>query len=125
MVSFSRIVNEDNNKCKVGFKMGKFFAEGNGYKRQLKEIIMNNSNGKNIDLSILLWDDYVIEFDDLTAIQTCEKIEENCTKSLTLPQNIKRIMMLDYLNNVRPRIDDVIAEEKAQGKTVIEPEIEP
>ena len=30
MVSFSRIANPDNN-CKVGFKMGKFFAEGEGY----------------------------------------------------------------------------------------------
>ena len=40
MVSFSRIANPDN-KCKVGFKMGKFFAEGEGYKQQLKEIIMN------------------------------------------------------------------------------------
>ena len=124
MVSFSRIVNKDNN-CKVGFKMGKFFAEGEGYKRQLKEIIMNNSNGKNIDLSILLWDDYVIDFDSLSPEQTCEKIEENCAKSLTLPPHIKRIMMEDYLNNVRPRIDDVIAEEKANGNTVMEPEIEP
>ena len=124
MVSFSRIVNKDNN-CKVGFKMGKFFAEGDGYKRQLKEIIMNNSNGKNIDLSILLWDDYVIDFDSLSPEQTCAKIEENCAKSLTLPPHIKRIMMEDYLNNVRPRIDDVIAEEKAHGNTVIEPEIEP
>ena len=123
MVSFSRIVNKDNN-CKVGFKMGKFFAEGDGYKRQLKEIIMTNSNGKNIDLSILLWDDYVIEFDSLSPEQTCEKIEENCAKSLTLPPHIKRIMMDDYLNNVRPRIDAVIAEEKAQGNTVMEPEIE-
>ena len=124
MVSFSRIVNKDNN-CKVGFKMGKFFAEGDGYKRQLKEIIMNNSNGKNIDLSILLWDDYVIDFDSLSPEQTCAKIEEKCAKSLTLPPHIKRIMMEDYLNNVRPRIDDVIAEEKAHGNTVMEPEIEP
>ena len=124
MVSFSRIVNKDNN-CKVGFKMGKFFAEGDGYKRQLKEIIMNNSNGKLIDISILLWNDYVVEFDNLTAEQTCEKIDENCAKSLTLPPELKRIMMLDYLNIVRPRIDAVIAQEKEQGKTVMEPEIEP
>ena len=124
MVSFSRIVNKDNN-CKVGFKMGKFFAEGDGYKRQLKEIIMNNSNGKLIDISILLWNDYVVEFDNLTAEQTCEKIDENCAKSLTLPPELKRIMMLDYLNIVRPRIDAVIAEEKEKGKTVMEPEIEP
>lgn len=123
MVSFSRIANPDKN-CKVGFKMGKFFAEGEGYKRQLKEIIMNNSNGKLIDISILLWNDYVVEFDNLTAEKTCEKIDENCAKSLTLPPELKRIMMLDYLNNVRPRIDAVIAEEKAQGKTVMEPEIE-
>ena len=123
MVSFSRIVNKDNN-CIVGFKMGKFFAEGEGYKRQLKEIIMNNSNGKLIDLSILLWNDYVVEFDNLTDIQTCEKIDENCAKSLTLPSELKRVMMLDYLNNVRPRIDALIAEEKAEGKTVMEPEIE-
>ena len=124
MVSFSRIVNKDNN-CKVGFKMGKFFAEGEGYKRQLKEIIMNNSNGKLIDISILLWNDYVVEFDNLTAEQTCEKIDENCAKSLNLPADVKRIMMLDYLNIVRPRIDEVIAEEKEKGKTVMEPEIEP
>ena len=124
MVSFSRIANPDNN-CKVGFKMGKFFAEGEGYKRQLKEIIMNNSNGKLIDISILLWNDYVVEFDNLTAEQTCEKIDENCAKSLNLPADVKRIMMLDYLNIVRPRIDEVIAEEKEKGKTVMEPEIEP
>ena len=123
MVSFSRIANPDNN-CKVGFKMGKFFAEGEGYKRQLKEIIMNNSKGLNIDLSILLWDDYVIEFDNLTAEQTCEKIDENCAKSLKLPPNVKRIMMNDYLDTVRPRIDSLIAEEKAQGRTIMEPEIE-
>ena len=123
MVSFSRIANPDNN-CKVGFKMGKFFAEGEGYKRQLKEIIMNNSKGLNIDLSILLWDDYVIEFDNLTAEQTCEKIDENCAKSLKLPPNVKRIMMNDYLDTVRPRIDALIAEEKAQGRTIMEPEIE-
>jgi hypothetical protein len=123
MVSFSRIANPDN-KCKVGFKMGKFFAEGEGYKQQLKEIIMNNSNGQKIDLSILLWNDYVVEFENLTAIETCEKIDENCAKSLKLPADVKRIMMLDYLDIVRPRIDAVIAEEKAQGKTVMEPEIE-
>jgi hypothetical protein len=105
--------------------MGKFFAEGEGYKRQLKEIIMNNSNGKLIDISILLWNDYVVEFDNLTAQQTCDKIDENCDKSLTLPPELKRIMMLDYLNIVRPRIDAVIAEEKEKGKTVMEPEIEP
>jgi hypothetical protein len=124
MVSFSRLVNKDNN-CKVGFKMGKFFAEGEGYKRQLKEIIMNDSNGKLIDLTILLWNDYVIDFENLTAIQSCEKIDENCTNSLSLPADVKRIIMLDYLNIVRPRIDAVIAEEKDQGKTVMEPEIEP
>jgi hypothetical protein len=125
MVSFSREVNKDKDEnCKVGFKMGKFFAEGEGYKRQLKEIIMNESNGKLIDLSILLWNDYVVEFNNLTDIQTCEKIDENCTKSLTLPADVKRIMMLDYLNIVRPRMDALIAEEKAQGKTVMEPEIE-
>ena len=123
MVSFSRMANPDNN-CKVGFKMGKFFAEGEGYKRQLKEIIMNNSKGLNIDLSILLWDDYVIEFDNLTAEQTCEKIDEHCAKSLKLSPNVKRIMMNDYLDTVRPRIDSLIAEEKAQGMTIMEPEIE-
>jgi hypothetical protein len=123
MVSFSRIVNKDNN-CKVGFKMGKFFAEGEGYKHQLKEIIMNNSKGVNIDLSILLWDDYVIDFENLTAEQTCEKIDENCAKSLKLPPNVKRIMMNDYLDTIRPRIDSLIAEEKAQGRTIMEPEIE-
>jgi hypothetical protein len=124
MVSFSRQVKPIDENCKVGFKMGKFFAEGEGYKRQLKEIIMNESNGKLIDLSILLWNDYVVEFNNLTPIQTCEKIDENCAKSLTLPADVKRIMMLDYLNIVRPRMDALIAEEKAQGKTVIEPEIE-
>lgn len=124
MVSFSREVNKEEN-CKVGFKMGKFFAEGEGYKRQLKEIIMNDSNGKLIDLTILLWNDYVIDFENLTAIQSCEKIDENCTNSLSLPADVKRIIMLDYLNIVRPRIDAVIAEEKDQGKTVMEPEIEP
>lgn len=123
MVSFSRVANPDNN-CKVGFKMGKFFAEGEGYKRQLKEIIMNNSKGVNIDLSILLWDDYVIDFENLTAEKTCEKIDENCAKSLKLPPNVKRIMMNDYLDTVRPRIDALIAEEKAQGRTIMEPEIE-
>jgi len=125
MVSFSRQVKPEDENCKVGFKMGKFFAEGEGYKRQLKEIIMNNSNGKLIDISILLWNDYVVEFDNLTAQQTCDKIDENCDKSLTLPPELKRIMMLDYLNIVRPRIDAVIAEEKEKGKTVMEPEIEP
>jgi hypothetical protein len=125
MVSFSRQVKPADENCKVGFKMGKFFAEGEGYKRQLKEIIMNNSNGKLIDISILLWNDYVVEFDNLSAQQTCDKIDENCAKSLTLPPELKRIMMLDYLNIVRPRIDAVIAKEKEQGKTVMEPEIEP
>jgi hypothetical protein len=123
MVSFSREVNPDEN-CKVGFKMGKFFAEGEGYKRQLKEIIMNNSNGKKINLSILLYNDNVIEFDNLTATETCEKIDENCVKAFSLPADVKRIMLLDYLENVRPRIDALIAEEKAQGSTIMEPEIE-
>jgi hypothetical protein len=87
-------------------------------------IIMNNSKGVNIDLSILLWDDYVIDFENLTAEQTCEKIDENCAKSLKLPPNVKRIMMNDYLDTIRPRIDSLIAEEKAQGRTIMEPEIE-
>jgi hypothetical protein len=123
MVSFSRMVNQDNN-CKVGFKMGKFFAEGEAYKHKLKEIIMNHSNGKKIDLSILLWDDYVIEFDNLTDKETCEKIDENCDKSLTLPPNIKEIMKQDYLNIVRPRIDQLIAKEKSDGNNILEPELD-
>ena len=85
---------------------------------------MNNSDGKLIDISILLWNDYVVEFNNLTAIQTCEKIDENCAKSLNLSADVKRIMMLDYLNIVRPRMDALIAEEKAYGNTVMEPEIE-
>ena len=116
--------NDNNKKCKVGFKIGKFFAEGNGYKRQLKDIIMNNSNGQKIDLSILLYDDNCLEFENLTAEQTCEEIDKNCDISLTLPSDVKRVMMMDYLNIVRPRIDALIAEEKENGKTIFEPEIE-
>ena len=47
MVSFSREVNLDEN-CKVEFKIGNFFAEGEVYKSQLKEFVMNNNNDKKI-----------------------------------------------------------------------------
>jgi hypothetical protein len=123
MVSFSREVNQDEN-CKVEFNIAKFFAEGKVYKSQLKENIMNNNNDKKFNLSILLSNDNVTEFENLTSTQTCEKIDEHSIKCFNLPADVKRTLLLDYLNYNKPKIDFIIPDINAEDNTSIEPKIE-
>ena len=120
MVSFSREVNPDEN-YKVEFKIGKFFSEGEVYKSQLKEIIMNNSNDKKFNLSILLSNIIVNEFENLTATQTCEKIDEHSIKCFNLPADVKRTVLLDYLNYDRAKIDVIIPDMNVKDNTKMEP----
>lgn len=124
MVSFSREVNPDEN-YKVEFKIGKFFSEGEVYKSQLKEIIMNNSNDKKFNLSILLSNINVNEFENLTSTQTCEKIDEHSIKCFNLPADVKRTVLLDYLNYDRPKFDVIIPDMNVKDNTIMEPKIDP
>ena len=124
MVSFSQEVNQDEN-CKVEFKIGKFFAEGEVYKSQLKEnIMMNNNIDKKFNLFILLLNDNVTEFDNLTSTQTCEKIDEHSIKCYNLPADVKRTLLLDYLNYNKPKINFIIPDMNFEDITIIEPKIE-
>ena len=108
------------------FKAGKYFLEGKEYKNAISRMpLLPNSTTKKIDLVILFFKDYVIEEFDLDIIQFISKIKEHCDKLDTLPNNIKRLCVDDYIHwrdNILPQ---VLAEERMKGeKATLEPYID-
>ena len=61
------------------------------------------------------------EFENLTSTQTCEKIDEHSIKCFNLPADVKRTLLLDYLNYNKPKIDFIIPDINAEDNTSIEP----
>lgn len=117
------MTNTEKSRC--GFKMGKYLLEGTAYKNGLVRIIAEQMGTTGLfDLTIIFFNGYMIDREDITLGDFIIEINDVCRKADTMEDILKNKCITEYLfwrDNILPV---ELAINVSEGMTVMEPEID-
>lgn len=117
------MTNTEKSRC--GFKIGKYLLEGTAYKNSLVRIIAEQTGTDGLfDLTIIFFNGYMIDREDITLGDFITEISEVCREADTMEDILKNKCITEYLfwrDNILPV---GLAIGRREGLTVMEPEMD-
>jgi hypothetical protein len=108
------------------FKVGKYFSEGEGYRRAMKKILYEElPDDRCVELSFLFFSNTRMDCGTVSKYDAIDKVDEKCEQFKQLPSDLKRQIFDYWLQVLQPEMEMIMNAERFEGdKKIIEPEIE-
>jgi len=109
----------------MGFKIGKYLLERGEYKNAMVRLAFNNMNPEDTVTMVVLFGKYgTYDKENLKFVDVIREINNACTKADSLPGEIKNALVQDFIDWRDNELPAMIEEERENGKTVLEPELD-
>ena len=106
------------------FKIGKYLLERSEYKNAMIRLAFNNMKPDDTVTLIVSFGKSGYDKENMKFIDIIREINDACTKADSLPGEIKNMLVQDFIDWRDNELLEMIEEERENGKTVLEPELD-
>ena len=110
--------------AQMGFKIGKYLLERGEYKNAMVRLAFNNMNPEDTVKMVVSFGKSGYDKENLKFVDVIREINDACTKADLLPGEIKNALVQDFIDWRDNKLPAMIEEERENGKTVLEPELD-
>lgn len=107
------------------FKIGKYLLERGEYKNAMIRLAFSNMKPEDtVTLIVSFGKSGLYDKENMKFVDIIREINDACTKADSLPDEIKNMLVQDFINWRDNELPEMIEEEREHGKNVIEPEMD-
>ena len=111
--------------AKMCFKIGKYLLERGEYKNAMIRLAFSNMKPEDtVTLIVSFGKSGLYDKENMKFVDIIREINDACTKADSLPDEIKNMLVQDFINWRDTELLEMIEEERGGGRNVIEPEMD-
>ena len=105
------------------FKIGKYLLEGSEYKNAMVRVAFSNMKKDDMVTLVIYFGNFgMYDKENLHFVDIIREINNACTKADVLPNNLKNILVQEFITWRDNELPTLIEQELENGKIVLEPE---
>ena len=111
--------------AKMCFKIGKYLLERSEYKNAMIRLAFSNMKPDDtVTLIVSFGNSGLYDKENMKFVDIIREINDACMKADSLPGEIKNALVQEFIDWRDNELPEMIEEERADGKHVLEPEMD-